>query len=126
VILGLAAYSQEYRARVQGVVSDATDAVIAGAAVRLHNTSTSVDVARQTDSYGHYLFDLVEPGTYTLSVEMPGFNRFLQENIRVQNRGDVTVNAKLQLGAVADTVTVTESPVTVQFNTSSMDLTVET
>ena len=77
-----------------------------------------------TDAYGHYLFDLVEPGAYTLTAEMQGFARFLQENILVQNRGDVTVNVKLQLGALAETVKVTDAPVAVQFNTSGMDLTV--
>lgn len=117
--------AQEYRGRVQGVVSDATDAVVTGATVRLKNVNTGLEAVRQTDAYGHYLFDLVEPGTYVVAAEMPGFSRLLQENILVQNRGDVTVNARLQLGAVAETVKVTEAPVAIQFNTSSMELTVE-
>ncbi|MGH9658065.1 MAG: carboxypeptidase-like regulatory domain-containing protein, partial [Bryobacteraceae bacterium] len=111
--------------RVQGVVTDSTEAVVARASVRLRNVNTGVEVVRQTDAYGRYLLDFVEPGAYTLVVEMPGFSKFLQEKILVQNRGDVTVNAKLQLGVVAETVKVTEAPVAVQFNTSSMDLTVE-
>jgi hypothetical protein len=93
--------------------------------VRLRSVNTGVEIARQTDGYGRYLFDLVEPGTYVLTIEMSGFSRFLQENILVQNRGDVTVNAKLQVGGVAETVKITETPVAVQFNTSSMDLTIE-
>ncbi|MEX2264931.1 MAG: carboxypeptidase regulatory-like domain-containing protein [Bryobacteraceae bacterium] len=124
-IFSAIAFAQEYRGRVQGVVADATDAVVAGAEVRLQSVNTGVEVVRQTDAYGRYLFDLVEPGTYALTVEMRGFSRFLQENILVQNRGDVTVNAKLQVGGVAETVKVTEAPVAVQFNTSSMDLTIE-
>src|SRR2546425_2443855 len=125
LLLAATAGAQDYRARVQGVLSDSTDAVIAGGIVRLRNIATGVEVVRTTDSYGHYLFDLVEPGNYTLTAEMPGFARFLQENILVQNRGDITVNVKLQLGAVAETVKVTEAPVAVQFNTSGMDLTVD-
>jgi hypothetical protein len=117
--------AQEYRARVQGMVSDPSDAVIAGAVVRLSNIGTGVEVQRLTDTRGHYLVDLVEPGIYLLTVEMQGFNRFVQENILVQNRGDITVNAKLAVGAVAETIKVTEAPVAVQFNTSNMDLTVE-
>jgi len=123
-ILIATASGQEYRGRVQGLVSDTTDAVAAGAAVQLRNVNTGVQVVRQTDPYGRYLFDLVEPGTYALTIEMQGFSRFLQENLLVQNRGDVTVNAKLQVGALAETIKVTEAPVAVQFNTSSMDLTV--
>jgi hypothetical protein len=123
-ILSLSAAGQEYRGRIQGVVTDASDAIIAGAAVRLRSVNTGVEVMRTTDGYGRYLFDLVEPGDYALTVEMQGFSKFLQEKILVQNRGDITVNAKLQLGAVAETVKVTEAPIAVQFNTSNMDLTV--
>ncbi|HYL34438.1 MAG TPA: carboxypeptidase-like regulatory domain-containing protein, partial [Bryobacteraceae bacterium] len=117
--------AQEYRGRVQGVVVDATDAVIAGATVHLQNVKTAIETVKQTDNYGHYLFDLVEPGDYALVVEMQGFARFDQENILVQNRGDITVNVRLQLGAVAETVKVTEAPVAIQFNTSGMDLTLD-
>jgi hypothetical protein len=123
-LLAATAVAQEYRGRVQGTITDATDAVIAGANVALRNVGTGIEVHRRTDAFGRYLFDLVEPGAYVLTVEMQGFSRFQQENILVQNRGDITVNAKLQLGAVAETVKVTEAPVAVQFNTSSMDLTV--
>ena len=123
-MLAAVATAQEYRGRVQGMVTDVTDAVVAGAVVRLRNVNTAVEVMRPADASGRYLFDLVEPGSYALMVEMQGFSKFLQENILIQNRSDVTVNAKLQLGAVAETVKVTEAPVAVQFNTSSMDLTV--
>ena len=117
--------AQEYRGRVQGVVTDVTDAAVSGASVRLQNVDTGVATMKPTDNYGHYLFDLVVPGTYKLVTETPGFSRFEQENILVQNRGDITVNVKLQVGAVNETVKVLESPVAVQFNTSGMDLTID-
>ena len=117
--------AQEYRGRVQGVVTDATDAAVSGASVRLQNVDTGVTTIKPTDNYGHYLFDLVAPGAYTLVTETPGFSRFEQENILVQNRGDITVNVKLQVGTVNETVKVLESPVAVQFNTSGMDLTID-
>ena len=60
--------AQEYRGRVQGVVTDATDAAVSGASVRLQNVDTGVTTIKPTDNYGHYLFDLVAPGAYTLEV----------------------------------------------------------
>jgi carboxypeptidase family protein len=117
--------AQEYRGRVQGMTTDTTDAAVSGAIVRLQNVESGVAAVQLTDGYGHYLFDLVVPGTYKLAAEMQGFRRFEQENILVQNRGDVTINVKLQLGAVSETVKVTDTPVSVQFNTSGMDLTVD-
>ena len=118
--------AQEYRGRVQGIVTDTSDAVIGSARVSLRNVDTAVETVRETDPNGHYLFDMVLPGNYTVTVEREGFNRFVQENVVVQTRADVTVNARLAVGAVTQTVTVSESPVQVNFNTTSMELTVDT
>ena len=125
VLLPVALVAQEYRGRIQGTVSDPSKAVVAGATVTLRNGNTGVATTRSTDATGHYLFDLVEPGSYILSVELEGFSRFIQENILVENRGDITVNATLRLGGVAETVSVTETPVAVKFNTTSMELTMD-
>lgn len=119
------AAAQEYRGRVQGVVQDASNAVVSQAAVTLRNANTGVGVTRQTDATGRYLFDLVEPGNYSLTVELEGFAKFLQENILVENRADITVNVTLRVGGVTETVTVQETPVAVKFNTTTMELTVD-
>ena len=39
------------------------------------------------------VFDLVDPGTYSVTIEATGFIKFIQENIQVQTRDDLTVNA---------------------------------
>ena len=119
-------HAQEYRGRVQGTVADPTNASVPGATVTLTNVEKGISTVRISDDGGHYLFDLVEPGRYTISVDRTGFTRFLQESILVQNRGDVTVNLQLKVGGVTEAINVvTESPAAVQFNTSSMDLTVD-
>ena len=74
---------------------------------------------------GHYLFDFVEPGTYTLTAELEGFKKAEQKNVRVQQRGDVTVELILAIGGISETVTVEAAPPMVQFNTSSAVLTME-
>ncbi|MBM3748011.1 MAG: carboxypeptidase regulatory-like domain-containing protein [Acidobacteria bacterium] len=117
--------AQEYRGRVQGAVTDSTQAVVVGASVTLGNVNTGVSTTRTTDQTGRYLFDLVEPGMYRVAVVMEGFNRFVQENVLVENRGDVTVNAVLQVGSVTETVSVSASPVAVKFNTTTMELTMD-
>ena len=57
---------QDYRAKVQGTVTDPTRAVVVGAKVTLTNVNTGVSAVRETTPDGHYVFDLVEPGTYTV------------------------------------------------------------
>lgn len=118
--------AQDYRARVQGIVTDSSQAVIPGVSVTLRNVNTGVQTVRHTNETGRYVFDYVEPGAYALTVHLDGFSTFVQENIDVQSRGDVTVNAVLTTGKLQETVTVTDSPVAVQFNTTSMVLTVDT
>ena len=118
-------FSQSYRGRVQGVITDPTQAVVTGATVTLKNVATGVQVVRQSSDTGLYLFDLVDPGTYSLTVEAAGFTKYIQENIVVQMRGDVTVNAVLKPGAVQESITVTEAPVSVQFNSSNKDFTLD-
>lgn len=118
--------AQQFRARVQGIVSDESHAVITNAAVTLLNVNTGIKSTRQTTETGLYLFDGVDPGTYSVAVEIAGFNKFVQENVLVQSGGDVTVNATLKPGSVQTTVTITETPAAVDFNTSNKDITLDT
>ena len=125
ILFACLAIAQDYRARIEGLVTDPSRAVIVGAKVTLLNVKTGVQTVRDTSPTGLYLFDLVEPGTYTISIETTGFSKFVQENFPVQAHGDVTVNAMLSPGAVQSAVTVSESPVDVQFNSANRDLTID-
>ncbi len=124
LLTGLAT-AQEYRGRVQGMVTDPTRAAVVSARVILTNTGTGVESTRQTDPTGHYLFDFVQPGMYGVAVEAAGFKRFLQENVTVLTRGDVTVDAQLSIGDVTQNISVSEEISQVQFNTSTMTTTVQ-
>jgi len=110
---------------LQGIVTDASDASIPEAKVTLLNTGTGISVTRMTGANGAYLFDNVEPGTYTVTAEFEGFSRQVQENVLVQTRADVTVNFSLKPGAMVETITVEASAVTLQFNTSTRELTID-
>lgn len=125
LLLAASALAQDYRGRVQGVITDPSNAAVANAAVTLLNTNTKTSAARTTDEAGRYLFDFVEPGTYTLTAESSGFGKFIQENIQVLVRSDLTVNAALKLGDVVQTVSVAESAVEIQFNTTTLSQTVD-
>ncbi len=118
------AFAQDYRAKMQGLVSDASGGAIPNAKVILRNNGTGVEVTRVSNGEGNFNFDFVESGTYTVLVEATGFKKFEQRNILVQNRGDLTVNAKLEVGGVSEVITIQDTPVAVQFNSSSDTTTV--
>ena len=128
LLLALASFlpAQDTRGKVQGTVTDASAGVVPGASVLLVNTETNVQATAQTNQEGHYRFDFVVPGTYSVRVENSGFRRFIQKNVLVEALGDVTVNAALQVGNTGDSVTVEATPVAVEFNTSTMSNTVDT
>src|ERR1017187_1686320 len=118
-------FAQDSRARVQGIVTDPSQAAVVGASVTLKNINTGVESVKQTDSSGRYLFDFVQPGTYTVIAQAAGFQKHVQESVTVMTAGDVTVNASLKVGGVSETVNVTEEVSTVEFNTSTMTTTVQ-
>jgi hypothetical protein len=124
-LLAANAFAQEFRGRIQGTVTDTSQASIAGANVTIVNAGTGVVTNRQTNETGHYLFDLVEPGTYAVAIEFPGFSRFVQESVLLQQRADVTVDATLKAGDLKETVTVTAEAIGVQFNTGKLETTVD-
>jgi hypothetical protein len=125
LLLATPVLGQEYRGRVQGGVTDETQLAVPGANVTLRNDATGVAVTRITGPEGRYLFDYVDPGTYTLTAELSGFSTVVQRNVLVQARGDVTVDVSMKIAALAETVTVETTPVAIQFNTSSKDLTLD-
>jgi len=117
--------AQDYRGKVQGSVTDDNGGAIPGAHVVLRNVKTGVDATRASDNDGHYIFDFVEPGDYIVVIEQQGFKKAVQENINVRVRSDVTVDLKLTVGGVQETVTVEAPPIAVQFGSSSTLLTIE-
>jgi hypothetical protein len=117
--------AQDYRAKVQGTVKDSSGATIAGSQVTLSNVNTGISGKKTTNDEGQYIFDFVEPGTYTLTAEHTGFSKFLQENFTVQVRADITVDPVLNVGGLAEQVTVSDTVVGVKFNTSGIDLTID-
>ena len=125
LFLGTALFAQDYRARVQGIVTDPSQAAIVGAKVTLTNINTGVSATKTTGETGQYLFDFVQPGNYRVKVEASGFEAFVQDNITVLTRGDVTVNAILRVGAVTQAVEVSATALAMEFNTSTMSQTVD-
>lgn len=114
----ISVFAQGTTSRVTGIVTDSSGAVVPSASVTLKNERTNVSLTTQTSNGGVYVFDLVQPGTYTVTVEKQGFKRFVSTNNPVLVNQPATVNVTLEVGDVSATVTVESSAEVVQTSTS--------
>jgi hypothetical protein len=119
------AAAQDYRGRVQGSISDSGGGALPGTTVTLRNDATGVAVTNVTNAEGKYIFDFVNPGTYTVVAELQGFKSAEQLNVRVLQRSSLTVDLSLAVGGIEERISVEASPVQVQFKSSSSDITLE-
>jgi len=105
--LAPAAYSQEVRASITGIVMDPSGAPIVGAKVAATNLSTGGTVTASTNETGNFVTPFLAPGSYEMTVEASGFKRFIRQRIGLQANDRVRIDVQLEIGDVATNVTVT-------------------
>src|SRR6185369_12992923 len=111
ILLGGVSYAQESRSTLSGTVADPAGLVVPGTEVTLTNSQTGVVTAVRTNDAGQYRFLFVNPGMYRLSVQSTGFRSFTRENIQLKTNIASVIDVTLQIGDVADRITVTsEAP----------------
>lgn len=118
VLLTGAALAQGTASRVTGVVQDPSGAVIPNATVTLTNEATKTSFTTQTTSTGTYVFDSVQVGVYTVTVEMQGFKKHVSTGNQVNVNQPATVDVLLEVGGTQDVVTVVGSAELVQTSSS--------
>jgi hypothetical protein len=105
---------------ITGAVTDPLGAAVVGAKVTLVNTSTNQERNERTNRLGYFSFPLLPPGHYRLVAEQAGFKQFIQEDIQLDVGIARTVNASLQMGDVAQTMTVNANQEVLESQTSSL------
>jgi hypothetical protein len=110
--------------RISGRVTDATGAVLAGASVTITNDATGVPQTVRSGATGDYLFEAVNPGSYSLTADAPGFKQFLSNGIQAHIQDNLTVDIKLALGTVGQQVTVSSAAPLLQTADASVGQTV--
>lgn len=111
--------AQSYQGSVRGRVMDATGASVVGATVTLEDAGTKLQRSTIANEEGLYVFTSVEPATYSVMVEVPGFKTFEQSNVVVGTQQFVDVDVTLEVGEVSEVVTVTEELPVIESATAS-------
>ena len=113
LLFAAAAHGQAARASIDGVVRDATGAVLPGVSVEASSPAL-IEKSRivVTDGAGQYRIENLVPGTYAVVFSLQGFSTVRREGIELSGSFAATVSPELRLGTVEETVVVTsESPV---------------
>jgi Carboxypeptidase regulatory-like domain len=107
VFMATVSLAQINNATLTGTVADATGAVLPGVAITATNTATGVVTTAVSNEAGAYNIQSLIPGTYTLSGELPGFQKQTYENVLLGNAVTVRLNFSLQVSSQAQNVEVT-------------------
>ena len=113
------AWAQTFTGGVRGVVTD-SGGVVPGVTVTLINEGNGASRDAVSNEQGAYNFSAVPPGTYTVKAELTGFKTFENKGIRVATQQFVTMDIKLDVGQLQETITVTgEAPLIDTSNAST-------
>ena len=98
--------AQEARGTITGRVTDATNAVIQGASVKVTNVAQGTVVSLVSNEAGLYRASYLIPGTYQVAAEAPGFSKHVRDGVSVRINETIEINVQLELGEVQETVNV--------------------
>jgi hypothetical protein len=101
----------QYRASIQGVVTDTTGAVIPGATLTLTDLGTNEKQVRTSNDAGVYNFNALPPDTFSLVVTRDGFQKKVLSKLQLIPEQPNAVNIQMEVGAASSTVTVDASTV---------------
>ena len=107
LVTGVQALGQGTQASLTGNVLDPSNAVIANAVVTALNTRTGVSSSTTTNTAGIYLFPSIQPGPYRLTVESPGFQTYVLNDVNVEIGARLNINFSLVVGGTTSDVQVT-------------------
>jgi hypothetical protein len=94
---------------IRGTITDPSGGVISGATVTLINTQTNATRTVTSGDTGNYVFDLITPSTYRVTVEAAGFKKKVTENVQALIGKPTTADVALEVGAVNEVVEVRTS-----------------
>jgi hypothetical protein len=95
---------------IEGTVSDASQAAIPGAAVKLTNENTGVHYTTSTNSSGYFLVEGLTAGVYDISINHAGFKVYILKGIKLDIADRVRQDVSLAVGQLSESVTVEARP----------------
>lgn len=114
-------FGQSDNGSITGFARDPSGAMIPKAKVTLKNEATGVRQQATTNDSGYYIFNSVEPGLYSVSVEASGFKRFDSIHNKLDPSSTLKLDAALTVGAATETVEVVASAQVLQTESATVE-----
>jgi Carboxypeptidase regulatory-like domain len=112
------ANGQGTASRATGTVLDEKGSAVPGAVVTLTSEATQASLTTETGNSGTYVFDSIQAGKYTVTVEKQGFKKAVSVGNIANINQPVTVNITLEVGGLSETVQILGSADAVQTSSS--------
>src|SRR6202795_315557 len=114
----------QYRASLRGTVIDAQGNAVSGATVTLANKDTGTTLVSISDDNGIYQFNALPLAAYRLTAEHAGFKKKVLEQVQIIPEQANSLDLPLEVGAVQETVTVTDTTQALDTETANLSGTV--
>src|SRR3981081_4650659 len=101
-------FAQSDLGRISGFIKDPSGPPIANAKITVRN-NTGVERQTTTNESGYYVITNIPPGLYTMTAEVPGFQRYETRDNKLDPSADLVIDATLSVGAASQTVEVSAS-----------------
>ncbi|MCL4784289.1 MAG: carboxypeptidase regulatory-like domain-containing protein [Bryobacterales bacterium] len=124
LLVAAAMLSSQTTGSIEGTVSDASQAAVPGAKVRIVNQATQIAGDFSTNETGYYLAQNLPVGTYDVEITSGGFRAFTVKGVKLDATARVRVDGTLQLGQVQETVTVEASRARVETTSGTVSTTI--
>lgn len=100
-----------FTAILRGTVQDQTGASVPQAAVTIVNDGTGVSAQVKADSEGRYVFNNLQPASYSIVVEATGFKKLTQKGLVLRVSQQSVLDLKLEIGETSSSIDVTADAV---------------
>ncbi len=105
----MTAFAQSDRGTITGTVSDPAGAVVANVPIAAKQLETGATFQAGTSATGNYTLSQLPTGTYELTVTVPGFKKFVRQNLVLPVAQTLRVDIALEVGSSSESVTVNEA-----------------
>jgi hypothetical protein len=119
LVVAFSGKAQDFRASVNGLVTDSSGAVIKGAKITVTNSDSGTTYNGRTSDKGVYYIPYVLPGNYTITAEADKFKTSVQDKVVLLASQTFTQNFRLEVGSVTEQVVVNTTPAELETSTGS-------